>query len=572
MLQSLDVRDFAIIDRVELEFAPGLTVLTGETGAGKSILVGALQLLLGDRASTDLVRAGASRAAVQGTFLVADGQPVEAVLEQLGVPLIDGMVIARREISAEGRSRAYLNDVAVTVGALKKVGERLVDLHGQHDHQSLLQPAQHLLLLDAWADLSARRVAFADLLGRLRDTTAELSRLRGAMAEDSDRRELQAFQLKEILELDPTSGELDELEREVRKLEGGERLASGLTEVLQGLSEGEGPLLDRLGELEETAASLSAIDEGIETLGRLLADARLTLQEGLLTAQRLLDGLDLDRDHLEQVRERHSALILLVKKHGGSMEALLSRKATLEAALARSAREQEDLPHLEKEAERLLKEASAEALALHATRATAVAELERQVVGELADLSMPDAEFSITVEARVADDGLLEGPDGIRYLAGSTGVDRVEFGIRTNPGAPLLPLQKVASGGEVSRVMLALKSAFGGASDIPTLIFDEIDSGIGGRTADRVGGKLANLAGRHQVVAITHLPQIARRGDRHLVVEKTIESEGARTRIRVVEGDERSEIIAVLMSGENAPAVLEHARNLLGGGRGGDQG
>lgn len=558
------MRDFAIIERVEVDLADGLTVLTGETGTGKSILLGALQLLLGDRASTDQVRQGAERSLVEGTFVVPGAHPVRKVLDGLGVPVSDDFLIVRREVSAEGRSRAYLNDVSVTVGALKQVGETLVDLHGQHEHQSLLRPRQHLLLLDAWAGLDRDREAYRRLLEEEKGARGRLEQLRARIQERSEKIELYEYQLQEIEAIDPREGELEELESELRVLEGAERLIEGTIRVQDALAEGHAPLVDRMDQVASLLAELAEIDERLANLSSMASDALVAMEEIVHGSQRYTDTFELDEEELLRLRERHAELVRLSKKYGGTLEAMLARRRELEHALSEHSRAGEDISELEEEAERLRAEVSERAIALHEARTEAVRALEERVLEELRDLNMPDADFQVALDLRKDPEGGVDIEE-TRCAAGPTGIDRVEFRIRTNPGAPLMPLQKVASGGEISRIMLSLKGAFGKASEITTLVFDEIDSGIGGRTADRVGAKLEALAEERQVLVITHLPQIARRGGRHLVVEKDVEEDSARTRIRPVTGDERTEALAVLMGGEEAgEAVHGHARELLG--------
>jgi DNA repair protein RecN (Recombination protein N) len=571
MLQTLHVRDFAIIEEVDIELGPDLTVLTGETGTGKSILLGALQLLLGDRASADLVRQGAPRSTVQGTFLLSGGHAVLNELERLGVPSDDGVLIARREVSSEGRSRAFLNDRAVTVGALKEVGEVLVDLHGQHEHQSLLHAQNHLFLLDAYGGLTSLREAFAARLAALNASRIRLGELRERIANRAEKMELFTYQLREIDALDPKDGEIESLEGEIRILEGAERLGEGIDRLLQTLSESDGAVIDRLDQVEGTARDLVAIDPGLGDAAKLLSDARLSIQELVHMAQRYLDDFEFDQERLDAIRARHSALILLTRKYGGTMEALQERRKELREALTKQEEEGEELPRLESEVAGLESDAATAAIELSERRSSTTDALQERVEEQLHSLAMPDAVFRITVERRVDPAGPLMGAGDERYEAGPTGIDRVEFQLSTNPGGPVLPLQRVASGGEVSRIMLAIKSVFGNASQVPTLVFDEIDNGIGGKTADLVGEKLASLASGHQVVAITHLPQIARRGARHLVVEKHVSEGSARTRIREVDGDERTRALTVLMGGdEGNEALLDHARELLGVAEEGD--
>jgi DNA repair protein RecN (Recombination protein N) len=565
MLASLSVRDFAVIAEASFELDPGLTVLTGETGAGKSILIGALQLLLGERASAELVRGGSERAVVEGRFLLPADHPVRPRLEEIGVPWEEEGLLVRREVTAEGRSRAFLNDTAVTVGTLKALGEELVDLHGQHEHQSLLQPANHLLLLDAWAGLEPQRDAYLRLLEELRTSRERLEGLRLRAQERAERRELHAFQLGEIDALDPRAGEEGELEAEVRILEGAQRLQTVLSGLIQTVSEGPGALADRLDRLEDELKELAGLDPKLEGPHRLVGDARLALLEAGLEARRYLDGFESDPERLLALQERLSALIRLGKKYGGSFEAMLERRGRLRELLRSAEADETEQDGLRERVDGLVAAVSTAALELSRRRKETAADLQVRIEGELEGLAMPGARFLIEVSPNADPEGLLVGPDGTRFVAGAGGIDQVLFKIATDPGMAPLPLQRVASGGEVSRIMLAIKSVFGKASRVPTLVFDEIDSGIGGRTADRVGARLEALAGEHQVLVITHLPQIARRGRTHLVVEKKVSRGRARTSIRRLEGDERTQALAVLMGGESAGEdLLRQARQLLG--------
>ncbi len=564
MLKSLHVRNFAVIEDAELELDPTLTVLTGETGAGKSILIGALQLLLGDRASTDQIRKGTEKALIQGEFLIEENHPSLDKLEELGIELDEGRLIVRREVGREVRSRAFLNDTLVTVGALRETCETLVDLHGQHDHQSLLHPSQHLLLLDEFAGLSENRESYSRKLIEYRETKDHLEDLHQQERELAERMELYEFQLGELDELNPLEGEDEELEKELRILEGAEQLQTGFAEIIETLSEGEGALLDRLEGPRSLLADLSGIDSKLEDTGKLIDDARLTLQEVVHSAQSYLDAFDLDNERLEQARNRYSELIHLARKYGGSLPAMITRREELRRELEKGREINSEAAGLEVQVESLKKEASRLATELSGERKKAVKDLQKRVDKELGHLAMSESSFTVSVEAREDPEGLLVDEGGRSCIAGPSGIDRVVFNLRTSPEADLMPLQKVASGGEISRVMLALKSVFGASSRVSTLVFDEIDSGIGGRTADRVAEKLSLLAEKHQVLTITHLPQIARRGRRHLVVEKTIDGGVAQARIRCVEGEQRTEALAVLMSGDaEAETILDHARVML---------
>jgi len=564
MLRSLSVMNLAVIEAAEFELDSRLTILTGETGAGKSVLVGALQLLLGDRASSELVRAGTERARVTARFELDADDPLMQDLQELGIPVDDGTLLIRRDISADGRSRAFINDTAVTVGALRTLGEDLVDLHGQHEHQSLLQPGRHVLLLDAWAGLDEVRRRYRRELDAWKTYEAELAELRRREKELAENRELLTFQLTEIDALDPHPGETDELESEVRRLENAERIAGDLSHLITLLSEGESPLTASIAAQVRRLESLVRLDPELGETHQLIEDARLALEEAEHAARRYRDGFEFDQERCDRLRRRHADLVGLARKYGGSEAALLDRREQLRTVLQEGETVRADLGDRQAQLDTLRRELSETAEELSRGREAAAGRLEEAVRSELADLAMGEARFAIRRERALSADGLVRTREGERCEAGSHGIDRIEFLLATDPSARMFSLQRVASGGEVSRIMLALKSVFGRASRVPTLVFDEIDSGVGGRTADRVGEKLAALADEHQVLAITHLPQIARRGHRHLLVEKSTAADGARVEIRTLTGDARSEALAVLMSGEAGGSdALEHARRLL---------
>lgn len=564
MLQALHVHEFAIIEDAELLLAPSLTVLTGETGAGKSVLIGALQLLLGDRASSDQVRSGASRASIQATFSIPPDHPVRPILDERGIPLEEDLLFIRREVSNEGRSRAFMNDIAVTVAALRDIGQELVDLHGQHEHQSLLRPANHLLLLDAFAGLDSERKKYSELLEEYQAVRDRLETIRRRESELRERRVLHEYQLDEIDAVDPLEAEEEALDREVQILEGAEKIMGGLSHFVSSLSEGDAPLIDQLQRHLEHIESISRIDDALVDTVKLVEEALLSLTESTHAAQRYLDSFEYDQERLEAARDRLTTLIQLSKKFGGSFPAMLARREELREALLEQTRQGEEAAVLAERAQKLGEQVAAHARSLHERRVSVVEDLQRKVEVELEYLAMPGARFEVAVDLSEDSEGLVVLPDGSHCDAGPNGVDRVEFRLRTNPGTPVLPLQRVASGGEMSRIMLALKSVFGKASHILTLVFDEIDSGIGGATADRVGDRLEGLAAERQVVVITHLPQIARRGGCHLLVEKSVDQGVTRARIRHLEGEDRIHALAVLMSGEaGSEAVLEHARELL---------
>jgi len=550
MLRELRIRNFAVVENLTVPFAPGFNVLTGETGAGKSILVDAILLLRGARAQTDVIRADAETAMVEAVFEVSDG--AVATLDEAGLPLEDGEVVIRRELSRSGRHRAFVNDAAVTVGLLERLGDALVQVHGQHEHQRLLEPTRQLDVLDRFADAEPLRERFAALFAKHAEARAELERRRGAARDRAQRQDLLRFQVSELDAARVRVGEDDDLRTERRRLQHAERFAAGLQEVASLLHADAASATARLARAGRVLSDLGRLDPAFAAPAETLDAARAHVEDTLAAVRGLRDTIVFEPGRLEGIDERLDALTRLKRKYGDSEEALLRFRADAAAELDRLERHEELLAEDERRLAELEPEMVSAARALGAARREAAAKLGPRVQRELRQLGMDRAAFE------VATIDLAAGDWGLR------GAERVEFRFTANPDEPNRPLARIASGGELARTMLALQVVLSGDDDAPTMVFDEVDAGIGGRAASVVGDKLAALGGSRQVLCVTHLAPIAALADQHVRVAKSVRGGRTRATTAVIAGDERAAEIARMLGGDaSGAAALDHARALL---------
>jgi len=551
MILELRIENLALIERASIRLGDGFNVLTGETGAGKSIIVGALSLLLGERASASVVRPGAERAVVEGVFDVTGLDGVLALLEEQGIGAEDGLLILRREVAAEGRNRAWANGSATTATSVGALGRLLVDLHGQHEHQSLLGTGQQRAILDAYADAGAAAAAVREAYDRRATLRDALERLEAARARSETRgAELRAL-LEDIEAAAPVPGEDGDLDAEARRLENSEELAALAAGAHEALYGADDAVLARLDDLRRSLARLQAFDADREADARALDDAYYGLEE---LARRLEDyagRIEHDPARLEEIRVRKDVLYRLRRRYGADSSAELAGQA----ASARSELEElDDSGARHERARRELAasedELAAAARALGGRRRDAAAALEEAVETMLPTLGLP-GRFTVRVEPRGS--------------IGREGAEAVEFLFAPNAGFEALPLARIASGGELSRVMLALKTALADVDRVPSLVFDEVDAGVGGEVAVRVAHALRDVAARHQVLVVTHLPQIAARASRHVRVEKEVREGTTLTRVHLLEEGERVEELARMLGSADAPESLRHASVLLAG-------
>ncbi|MBL7074483.1 DNA repair protein RecN [candidate division KSB1 bacterium] len=562
MLQSLTIKNYALLRDVTVHFEPGLNILTGETGAGKSILVGALGMILGGRTPPETVGKYGDRTVVEGEFYPGNSDRFLSVAAKLKFNL-EGPLLVRREIRRNGQGRCFINDSPVTLTVLREIGVVLVDLHGQHEHQSLLSPASHLEYLDGSGDYQGLRRRVRELFYQVQTKKSDLNKLeeKGRLAQE--KRELQEFQLQEIKGVNPQPDEEGELERERILLENSERLSDLTHELVDGLYEGEDALYDRLVRMERLFEELKNIDGQFGDPWNEIQNVKISLQEVARFVQNYRERIEFDPQRLEDVRERLGAFARLKKKYGGSIDGVLRHRDYLRDQLALVENLDDELSKLQAELEDLCQELSEKGGELSGKREQAAAQFERALIQNLGELGIKRGKFKVSITHTESPDGLVSW-DGERVQAKETGIDAVEFLISTNVGEEPKPLARVASGGEISRIMLAFKSILAGKDAIDTLIFDEIDIGISGRIAHIVGQKLKALAQHHQIICITHLPQIASLADRHFAVEKRVVKGRSETQVKELTFEDRVLEVAKLIGGERVtPTNLQSAREML---------
>ncbi len=565
MLRSLSIQNYALIEALTIDFPTGLVILTGETGAGKSIIIGALGLLLGERADPAVVRGGTDRATVEGIFRVAGNRKLLQLLSTQGIDQSDELIV-RREVTARGQSRCFLNDSPVTLAFMKQIGEHLVDLHGQHEHQSLLRTETHILLVDDFGDLDGMAGEFQAVFHRLKDLTAQREELRQRERQIREKRDFYQFQIQEIDTVGPRAGEEDNLEAELRILENAEKLFTSTAKLYEQLYEGEQSVHDLLVMARNHLQNLADIDRQFVGAASECSSAEAIVKELAKFIQGYNARVEFAPERLEELRERLGRLSHLKKKYGGSLDAVLAHREAVAREVALAENFDGVLAGLEREIEAARAECGLIAQRLSAKRHETAKKIDRAVVGELQKLGIPNARFTTRIDCPDVPGGPLTIQTGRRHIAlHARGYDRVEFFLSTNPGEDERPLAKVASGGEISRVMLALKTILAKSDRLPVLVFDEIDVGVSGRIGQAVGKSLKSLSDFHQVIAITHLPQIAGLADVHFVVEKKETKKRTMTSMRRLTLDGQVEEVARLMSGaEITAAGLAGARELMG--------
>jgi DNA repair protein RecN (Recombination protein N) len=564
MLRELSVKNFALLKELKIEFGEGLNILTGATGAGKSIVGGAIGFLLGERAGAHMIRQGAPSAMVEGVFNLSSRKTLLTKLDEMGLASDQGLLILKRQISAKGENRAYGNGSRLTMAQLRKVGDLLVDLHGQHDHQSLLRPEEHLNLLDGYGGYHSLKEQIREQHSELAVLRQELQNLAQINQERRERQELFQFQLREIEGLEPVEGEDEGLEGKRRVLENVEQLFGGISSAYQSLFEEENSIIQRLSIVRQTLDGLGKIDGALDKHGQECAAMQYQLEDLSASLRQYLQKLQRNPERLIEIQERIHALQHLKRKYGGSLSAVLKRKGELAAELDSLLKADERLDHLTEKVSQAERIFSQSCQRLSSARKEVASGLQEEVERELEILGMPKTHFQVQIK-QVEDEHGWAQLSGERYKADSHGMDQVEFFLSPNPGEGLRPLAKIASGGEISRIMLAMKGILAQVDKVPVLVFDEIDVGIGGEVAEAVGQSLKALARSHQVLCITHLHQIACLADEHLFVRKEQQGGRTETTIRNLPLQERVKEIARMMGGEKITQItLDHAQELLG--------
>jgi DNA repair protein RecN (Recombination protein N) len=572
MLTELHIENFAIIERLDVNFAPGLVTLTGETGAGKSIIIDAVETLLGGRAESIQVRSGAERASVEAVFRIPENtrQLIQTVLEREDLLDEPDFLTLAREVRLNGRNVARVNGRSVNTAILRELGEYLVDVHGQSEHLSLLRVSQHQVLLDRYASsepknqllkvLSAYTQAYQQLL----DAQHKLDEIRQAERDVARRVDVLTFQIKEIESAHLHPGEEETLREERNRLANAESLASLAQQALLALDEGtpESPAAtDLLGQISQALSALARLDPTQNNLDEVARSTFESLTDLTRNIHLYLDNIEFNPKRLDQVEERLALIQSLKRKYGETLSAVLEFAVNAKGQLEQITHTEERLEELEKQRAELLLSLGRTGIELSQLRHNASTRLEKAIEVELADLHMSGARFKVDIQQQPDMLGVAL-PDGSRVSYSPSGLEKIEFLIAPNPGEGFKPLTKIASGGETSRLMLALKHVLAKADHIPTLIFDEIDQGIGGRVGAIVGQKLRQLGKQHQVLCITHLPQLAAYGEQHFHVEKQIHSGRTLTLLRKLEGEERLAELAQMLGGLSE-GNLQSARELL---------
>jgi DNA repair protein RecN (Recombination protein N) len=566
MLKSLQVNDYALIEKINIDFGMGLNIITGETGAGKSILIDAMSLLLGGRASTESVRKGAAKSIVEGIFEVEKNKKIKKILEENEVEFFPELIL-RREISLKGSNRNFINDTPVPLSLIKEVGNLLVDLHGQHEHQTLLRTETHIDFLDGAGSFQKEIEEFKNYFKEISANITELNALKGKENSLKEKKDFYSFQIKEIDQVSPEEGEEEKLNDDLKILENSEKLMELTTSVYQSLYDSETSAHDLLAKVQNELEELNAIDKSFGD-SAVECESALTLIKDISEFIRNYNSkIELEPSRLNEIRDRLGALNLLKKKYGGSIKSILEYRKRIGEEYDLAENFKENIQKIEDDLKKLRVIAGDSADKLSKKRKEFAKKIAKEVEKALSYLGISNAKFVIEINQKKSEENSSNFilVNGNKYKFNSRGYDEVEFYISTNLGEDPKPLAKVASGGEVSRIMLALKTILANNDKLPLLIFDEIDTGVSGRVAQKVGLSLKSLAKFHQIIAITHLPQIAGLGDNHFIVEKSLVGERVISSIKKLDETGRVKEVAKLMSGEEVTITsLEGAKELMG--------
>jgi len=549
VLAELHIRDFAIISEINISFSPGFNAFTGETGAGKSIIIDALDLVLGGRASPDMVRTGASSSLIQAMFVLEGDvlREVSELLESNGLDPSEELIITR-EISSSGRSSARINGSLVPVTLLRQLGENLVDITGQSEHLVLLRPSAQRNMLDHYAGAIDLRSEVSQLYNEIRQVQSELDALVSGQREAERRADMLRYQIEEISSADLQPGEDEELLKRRNLLANAEKLAQLADNAYQSLYSSSTSAIDQLQQAQSLLEELVRLDNSLSSNLDMISEAVVAVEEASLSIRRYRDAIEFDPGMLEVVEERLDLINRLKRKYGATIEEILQYRDSAEAELSDIENSDEKIKKLETQLENLRQQLAQKAKALSSIRSKAAKDLGRKIEQELNDLLMTNAQIEIKVGYKQPSDYSIS-IDGTEVGIDQTGADDIELLVSPNPGELLKPIAKVASGGEISRIMLAIRTVLSAADNTPTLVFDEVDVGIGGRSGRIVGEKLAGLASNHQVIAITHLAQVAAYADTHFKITKVIQDNLTTTRVDKLDREGIRHELAAMLGG-----------------------
>ncbi|MBN1525680.1 MAG: DNA repair protein RecN [Spirochaetales bacterium] len=556
MLEELIVHNFALIDRISIKFAKGLNILSGETGAGKSILIGALGLLLGQKGDPASIRSGTEEALVSGVLRVHDNPELLQWLKENGIDPEDGCVILRRNLKKSGRGSIYIQSIPVTLASLREFTALIIDMHGQHDHQSLLVLENHRKVLDKFARCEEKSLQFREAFLELKSLKERFAKLQSNERERLRQIDILKHSIAEIEEAKLKPKEDEELDGEHRLLANHERLYELLEQIYNSIAENRGGALSGIRHARSQMDELAEIDPALSSMKNQLEDAFYEMEDFIEGIRGVRDQTKFDPERLKAVEERLAEIRLLKKKYGNTIEEITAYADESRQELAAIENWEEDRETLKTDIQKREREIISLADQLSAERKKAAEQLQKRVEDELKNLAMPKVQFKVQVSVKTSEAG--------KPVIGLYGKDEIEFVISPNVGEPFKKLKSIASGGELSRVMLALKSALAEADNIACLIFDEIDAGIGGEVALSVGERLAKLSRLKQILCITHLATIAVRADNHLKVEKNIDNGRTFTSVKLIHGKEQTEEIARMLSGDKQQEVsIRHAEELI---------
>jgi DNA repair protein RecN (Recombination protein N) len=564
MLKELYIKNFALIDELTIAFSENLTILSGETGAGKSIIVGALGLVLGVKAKTSFIRTGADYCVVEGRFDVVSSHPVYNILKQRGIEYEpNGLIVLRRIISKDSGSKTFVNGLQVTVRDVQEITALLIDIHGQHEHQSLLNIKNHLVLLDRFGKLQNDLEVYQKSYKRMIDLKAEIKKHTMDEREKERRIDILRYSVKEIDQAQIEEGEEEELEEENKVLKNYEALVSSVTNAYNNLKLDDNSAmtmfekaLTELKKVKEFSSDVAGFTAELET-------SRFVIEDATLSLKNYIDGIEYDPGKLDSILSRLELIKSLKRKYGDTIQEIKNYGQKCRQELESLEVNEDVINELKGELERELEKARELAVSLSAQRRVCAHALEESVKRELVYLSLQKANFKVNLVYRESDKGQVV-IDGKRYELSSSGLDHVEFLISTNVGEPLLPLKSVASGGELSRIMLAIKTVLGNVDPIRTFVFDEIDAGIGGKVAWAVGNRLSDLSKLKQILCITHQAQIASKGDLNVYVTKVSSNKRTITDVKLLNSKEKVQEIARMISGDNiSEAAIEQAHQMI---------
>jgi DNA repair protein RecN (Recombination protein N) len=561
MIKSLYIKDFALIDELDVQFEKGLNIMTGQTGAGKSIIIGALNMILGERADTEVIRQGAKKAIAEATIFVGENEELFELLEESAVEVSKELIL-RREIRQTG-SRAFINDTPVNISVLKEVGDQLVDLHGQHDHQMLLKEENHQGVIDQFDSVQPVLRAYRDEYKRMSELQKELRDLKRRERDLNEKMELYQFQVKELEAAELDAHEEEELESEMNLLDNAEDLdqkAAAISEIGNG---DDVSLMELLNTIKMHLEDMARIEPEFQTYLEEVTTARISIQEAVQFAERYRDGIEFNPKRLETLRQRQSELNRLQKKYQKDIPELLKYYNEIKAELNVAENFDLEIERIQKKIADQAEALKEKAIDLHEMRIQVGDQLSKDIADALKNLGIEHGRFQVSVEWMESESGWIE-IDGAPIDCTNDGCDEVTFYISTNKGESPKPLAKIASGGEISRVMLSLKSILAKEHHLPVMIFDEIDTGISGHISEKVGREMRKLSEYCQIVAITHQPQIASQAHKHYKVEKVEEGERTITKIVSLSDEEHIQEVAGLMSGEEiTESALSSAKELI---------